>query len=71
MGEVGDLKTRIEALEAAVAHQDRTIDELSAVITEQWKVIEGLKRQLSRLEGQLDEVAAGLPAPPIQKPPHY
>jgi SlyX protein len=66
-----DLKARVEALEAAVAHQDKTIGELNAVITDQWKLIERLKRQLSRLEGQLDEVAAGMPAPPIQKPPHY
>lgn len=71
MGETDDLKRRIEALETAAAHQEKTIDELNETITAQWKVIEGLKRQLRRLGDELAEVGAALPQAPVQKPPHY
>ncbi len=71
MDDLADLKARLEALEAHVAHQDRTIEELNETVTAQWKDIDALKRQLNRLDDQLHEVEAGLPAPPNQKPPHY
>lgn len=67
----GDLEMRIEALERVVAHHDQTIEELNQVITDQWQQIEQLKRRLARLDDQLREVESGLPAPPIQRPPHY
>jgi SlyX protein len=71
MDEVADLRMRLETLEAHVAHQDRTIEELNETITAQWKDIDALRRQLARLDDELREVEAGLPAPPNQKPPHY
>ncbi len=71
MDDLTDLKARLETLEAHVAHQDRTIEELNETVTVQWKDIDALKRQLNRLDDQLREVEAGLPAPPNQKPPHY
>lgn len=66
-----ELEGRVEALETLAAHQERTIEELNEVIASQWKEIELLKRRLARLDDQLREVEAGLPAPPNQKPPHY
>lgn len=66
-----DIEARVEALEILTAHQDRTIEELHEVISEQWKQLEALKRQLGRLDDQLREVEAGMPAAPIQRPPHY
>ncbi len=66
-----DIEARVEALEILTAHQDRTIEELHEVISEQWKQLETLKRQLGRLDDQLREVEAGMPAAPIQRPPHY
>ena len=71
MDELAHLKARLETLEAQAAHQDRTIEDLNETITAQWKEIEALKRHLARLDDELREVAAGVPAPPIQRPPHY
>lgn len=67
----GELEARIEALERAAAHQEQTIDELNETITAQWREIEILKRRLAKLDDDLRDVEAGLPAPPVQKPPHY
>lgn len=71
MGEMDDLRVRLEKLEMLAAEQDRTIEDLNETITGQWREIEALKRQVARLDDELKEVEAGLPAPPIQKPPHY
>ena len=67
------LTRRLETVEAALAHQERTVADLDRVVLDQWRKIEDLSRQLSRLtdqmreaEGRLDAVAA--PEPP---PPHY
>ena len=67
------LAARLESLETSVAHQDQIIDDLNLTITEQWKAIEGLKRQISRLSDELVEAqsGAGLNAPREPPPPHY
>ena len=65
------LIARIDALEARVAHQDRTIDDLNETITKQWKEIDGLTRQLVRLRDQLQEVRDRAPEGPEPPPPHY
>ena len=71
MDDLAELRSRLEALEAYAAHQDRTIEELNETIAAHGKEIDVLKRQIARLDDQLSEVEAGLPAAPIQKPPHY
>lgn len=65
------IEARLEALEIMVTHQERVIEDLNATITAQWQEIDGLKRRLSRLDEELREIEAGLPAPPVQRPPHY
>ena len=40
---------RIDELEMRIAHQDQTIEDLNAAVTAQWKLIDKLERQLSRL----------------------
>lgn len=64
---------RVSALEERIAYQDRAIEDLSATVTDQWKQIEELKRELAKLTDQLREVESsidrtGAPEPP---PPHY
>ncbi|AEQ52746.1 SlyX family protein [Pelagibacterium halotolerans] len=63
---------RLIALEERLAHQDRTIEELSAVITGQWREIDRLKRQLAMIDDQIAAVEqlarTGKAEPP---PPHY
>jgi SlyX protein len=63
---------RLTTLEIRVAEQERTIEELSGELAEQWKVIEKLQKKVDALTDRflaLEEQAA----PPIEaaKPPHY
>lgn len=63
---------RQTVLEIRAAEQERTIEELSGQIAEQWKVIERMQRKLDTLTSRflaLEEQAA--PDVPITKPPHW
>lgn len=73
MHKIEALVARIDALETQVAHQDRTIEDLNATITGQWKQIETLTRQVKRLDEQLQDVraSAGSPGEQDPPPPHY
>lgn len=64
---------RIDALEATLAYQDKTIEDLSSTIADQWKAIDGLKRELANLKRQLGELEANpaLAGPAEPPPPHY
>jgi SlyX protein len=62
---------RLDALETRIAHQDQTIDELNAVVTQQWTTIEQLRRRLDAMEEQVR--SGGYIADPSTEkpPPHY
>jgi SlyX protein len=63
---------RLDALEMRIVHQDETIDDLNATVTEQWKVIDKLTREIKALTERL--ASANLaPArdPREEAPPHY
>ncbi len=67
-----DSENRIIALEETVAHQAKTIEELSDQLTEQWRVVEQVRAKLDRLtERFLNLEKQSLEAPAITKPPHY
>jgi SlyX protein len=66
-----ELAARLDRLEETVAFQDQTIEDLHKVIADQWREIDGLKRQLGVLGDQLRDVEAGLPSRPEPPPPHY
>jgi SlyX protein len=72
MSDTETLAARVETLEIRAAHQDRAIEDLNKVVTEQWAQIETLKRRLNQLLDRVQEIesnpAAQLPEPP---PPHY
>ena len=64
--------SRITALEEMVAHQAKTIDELSEQLAEQWKVVEQTRAKLDRLtERFLSLEEQSLEAPAVTRPPHY
>lgn len=67
-----NLSTRIEKLETIVAFQDQAIEELSTALTEHYKQIEALKRELHNLGAALRDVEAH-PALAVKEPPppHY
>jgi uncharacterized coiled-coil protein SlyX len=68
---MSDLSERVDALEARIAYQDDTIETLNATITEQWKQIDALTRQVAALNDRLQEAEARSPGPVNERPPHY
>lgn len=72
MSEIKTDAERITLLEETIAHQARTIDELSEQIAEQWKVVEQTRAKLDRLtERFLSLEESSLEAPANTRPPHY
>jgi len=62
---------RLDRLESRIAFQDQTIEDLNAVITEQWAVIEQLRRKLEVMEEQVRS-GSYIADPASEKPPpHY
>ena len=69
---MSDETARITRLEEAIAHQAKTIDELSEQLAEQWKLVEQTRAKLDRLtERFLSLEEQSLDAPAITRPPHY
>ena len=63
---------RVVRLEETVAHQAKTIEDLSEQLAEQWKVLEQTRVKLDRLtERFLVLEEASVDAPAITRPPHY
>lgn len=62
---------RLDRLEIHVAEQQQMLDDLSEVLTRQTREIEALKARLSQSDNRIAELEAGLPAPAVEKPPHY
>lgn len=63
---------RLTTLEIRAAEQEKTIEELSGQLAEQWKAMEGLRRKLDVLTERfltLEEQVA--PEVPVTKPPHW
>lgn len=63
---------QIVRLQILAAEQEKTIEELSGQLAEQWKVIEALQRKLDQLTERflaLEEQTA--PDVPVTKPPHW
>ena len=63
---------RLTRLEILVTEHEKTVEELSGQIAEQWKVIEAMRRRLDALTDRflvLEEQTA--PDVPVTKPPHY
>lgn len=63
---------RLTTLEIRAAEQERTIEELSGQIAEQWKVIEKLQKKLDTLANRFVMLEAQAAAPiEATKPPHW
>jgi len=65
--------SRIVTLEVRVAHQDRVIEDLNTLVTEQWKQIDALAKQVERMTDRLQRVEENAPSSdtPEPPPPHY
>lgn len=69
------LVARMDALEMRLAYQTEAMEDLNSTITEQWKQIDALNRQLVLLADRLQEAEARTAAGPAAEdeppPPHY
>lgn len=63
---------RLTRLEILATEQEHTIDELSGQLTEQWKIIEAMRRKLDALTDRFlvleEQTSEDIP---VTKPPHY
>ena len=68
-----DVLERLDAVETTVAYQAQAIDDLNRTITEQWKIIEALKRAYEQLSDRVQEAEtrARQSGPAEPPPPHY
>ena len=68
-----DIEARFQALEELLAHRDIEVQDLSDMVSQQWKRIEALEREIERTKDRIitleDEVGDGPDA--NQKPPHW
>jgi SlyX protein len=65
-------ETRITELEMIAADQARTIDDLSAMVAEQWKVIDAMRKKLDEMSERFQAVEeTALGRPENVKPPHW
>jgi len=73
MNDAAELAGRIEALEIQIAHQEATVETLNQAITAQWKQIDMLTREITRLTDRVSAAEQSIPASPGSEPPppHY
>ena len=62
---------RLARAEAALAHVERQYDELNAVVVEQGRSLERMRRQLERLTETLQNQELDRIRSTSAKPPHY
>ena len=63
---------RIDAMEELIAHHEKTIEDLSAQLANQWATITDMESKLLVLTKRFVSLEeASLPAVEITKPPHY
>jgi SlyX protein len=63
---------RLTTLEISAAEHEKTIEELSTQVVEQWKVIESLQKKVDALAARflaLEE--QGVADVPVTRPPHW
>ena len=70
-----DLQIRIDALEIKAAHQEQQIQDLSEMVSDQWRTIERLGGQLIKATAKIESLEnSGSNTEPSfadEKPPHY
>ncbi|MCJ2049595.1 SlyX family protein [Methylobacterium sp. J-070] len=67
-----DEPNRTDRLEMRLTEQEATIEDLNRTVTEQWRVIDRLVRQVEGLRDQVEEAAArAAPRGVEPPPPHY
>nr|WP_321445402.1 SlyX family protein [uncultured Cohaesibacter sp.] len=65
------LEERVVDLEIQLAHQTKTVEELSDMVSRQWDLIDRLTRKMKFLEEAVVELEDNVGPAANQKPPHY
>lgn len=69
---LADALSRIARLEEHVAHQQKTIDEMSDQLASQWTTIDQMKNKFDRLVERFVLLESqSFDAPAVTRPPHY
>lgn len=71
VGMADEDSTRLDKLETHVAHLEHQVDELNAVVVEQVKLLERLKKEVQRQSGAMQTLELERIQANNQKPPHY
>ena len=71
MSDGNALSERIDALEMRLTFQDETIETLNRTISDQWKQIDALTRQLAELKERLQDAESSATGTVNERPPHY
>ena len=64
-----DMVARLDELESRYTLLEQSVNELSEVVTGQWRLIEAQAHKLERLQSALESQPQEAPAD--SKPPHY
>ncbi|MCL6229908.1 SlyX family protein [Bartonella bilalgolemii] len=65
-------ENRITELEIKLSHQEKLIEELSCVVTDQWKSLDEMSKKLNVLTKRLlDLEERNLSEIPVERPPHW
>lgn len=64
---------KLMEIETTLAHQEKTIADLSDVMNDQWREIEALKRQLKMANNKIEELESNVGGDDQSnvKPPHW
>ncbi len=66
-----EISNRLQRVEANIAHLEHLVEQLNAVIIEQGKVIESLRRQTHQQATTLESIELERIKATNPKPPHY
>ena len=61
--------SRIDELEIRISHHERAIEALNTTITEQWKELDRLRRDVQRLSDRLANAEQAIGPEPGEEPP--
>lgn len=66
------MQKEIIALQCRISEQEKTIDELSHTVLEQWKMIDIIQKKLDHMTMRFLDIEEQMQSQaPITKPPHY
>lgn len=75
MSTLDSLQNQIDELQAKVAFQDDTLDQLNRIVTKQDEVIRMLQSKFSIIGDKIQDIESNLPNKPFnpndEVPPHY